>query len=121
MLDLRNQSAAIALSILKANPANPLLTDRFTYRPALPPARFGIGLTTYRGDGAPLPSFQGDPLLLPCNGDSNEVLHAYWEALNAENRIAIAVKHISMQDGSSDLVILNRFLIGNLLRRNTGR
>lgn len=109
MLDFRNQSPTIALSILKANPADPQLTDRFTYRPALSLAGFGVGLTTYSGDGTPLPSFQGDPLLLPCNGNSDEVLHAYWEALNSENRIAIAVKQIPLQGGASSLKVLNRF------------
>ena len=109
MLDYRGQSPTITLSILKANPANPQLTDRFTYRPALPPAGFGLGLTTYHGDGSPLPSFQGDPLLLPCAGDSDEVLHTYWEALNPENRIAIAVKQLPLQGGASNLKVLNRF------------
>jgi IMP cyclohydrolase len=109
MLDLRDQSTTLALSILKANPANPLLTDRFTYRPALSPVGYGVGLTTYIGDGTPLPSFQGEPLLLPCKGDRDEVLHTYWEALNPENRIAIAVKQIPLQGGASSLKILNRF------------
>lgn len=111
MLDFRSSlpTPTITLGILKANPANPELTDRFTYRPALPPAGFGVGLTTYRGDGTPLPSFQGDPLLLPCKGSSDEVLHTYWDALNAENRIAIAVKQISLHSGERDLRVLNRF------------
>ncbi len=109
MLDFRDSSPTLTLSILKANPMNPQFTDRFTYRPALSPPGFGVGLTTYNGDGNPLPSFQGEPLLLPCNGNSDEVLHAYWEALNPENRIAIAVKEIPLQGGISNLKILNRF------------
>src|SRR5450631_1453001 len=72
MLDFRNREPTIALSILKANPADPQFTDRFTYHPALPSAGFGVGLTTYNGDGMPLPSFHGDPLFLPCNGDGEE-------------------------------------------------
>ncbi len=107
MLDFRSQEPTIALSILKANPLDPQRTDRFTYRPALPSAGFGIGLTTYNGDGSPLPSFQGDPLLLPLQGDSEEVLHTYWEALNAENRIALAVKQVPLHGGVSKLKILN--------------
>jgi IMP cyclohydrolase len=109
MLDFSNQEPTIALSILKANPADPRCTDRFTYRPALPSAGFGVGLTTYHGDGMPLPSFQGDPLFLPLAGDGEEVLHAYWEALNPENRIALAVKQIPLHGGVSELKVLNRF------------
>ena len=109
MLDFRGEEPGISLSILKANPIDPQRTDRFTYRPALPAAGFGVGLTTYNGDGSPLPSFQGDPLLLPLDGDAGEVLHAYWEALNAENRIALAVKQIPLRGGVSELRVLNRF------------
>lgn len=109
LLDFSDQSPTIILSILKANPASPQCTDRFTYRPALPPIGYGIGLTTYAGDGTPLSSFQGDPLWLPCENDHDEVLHTYWEALNPENRIAIAVKQISLSGDRSTLKVFNRF------------
>ena len=79
MLDLRNTplrgaQGAIALSLLKANPVNPEWTDRYTYRPAAPPPGLGFGLTTYMGDGSPLPSFTGDPLLLPLEGAVGAIL-----------------------------------------------
>src|SRR5215472_13479580 len=64
---------SLTLSILKANPVDPALTDRITYRPAIPPQGFGFGLTTYRGDDNPLSSFSGDPLLLPLNGNAENV------------------------------------------------
>ncbi|GER89303.1 hypothetical protein KDW_34650 [Dictyobacter vulcani] len=109
MLDLQNYPGAVTLSILKANQANPAKTDRFTYHPARPPRGFGVGLTTYRGDANPLPSFSGDPLLLPCVGKAEAVLDTYWNALNAENRVAIAVKQISAQEGTSRILVRNRF------------
>jgi IMP cyclohydrolase len=109
MLDLRGPSAQIVLSILKANPANLDLTDRFTYRPALPPPGLGVGLTTYKGDGSPLPSFEGDPLLLPCHGAAKEILDTYWGALDAEYRVAIAVKHIPAHGGPGAILVRNRF------------
>ncbi|PON09693.1 hypothetical protein C2W62_54135, partial [Candidatus Entotheonella serta] len=39
----------LTMSILKANVADPAYTDRTTYRPARPPAGFGMALTTYDG------------------------------------------------------------------------
>ncbi len=107
MLDLRTLPGALTLSILKANLADPSLTDRFTYRPAPPPPGLGVGLTTYMGDGNPLPPFSGDPLLLPLAGDARAVLDAYWDALNADNRVALAVKRVA-PDGTSEIVIRNR-------------
>ena len=63
IVDLNDQAAPVALNILKANPVNPDYTDRFTYRPAMPETGIGACLTTYMGDGNPLPSFVGDPVL----------------------------------------------------------
>jgi IMP cyclohydrolase len=109
MLDLDTFIGQLTLSILKANAADPAHTDRITYRPAPPPAGFGMGLTTYLGDANPLPSFQGDPLLLPCQGTVEEVLQTYWQALDADNRIAIAVKQIPADGGTGALAIYNRY------------
>jgi IMP cyclohydrolase len=95
LLDLRAAEPALALSILKANPVDPVHTDRFTFRPAPPPAGLGLALTTYQGDGAPLPSFRGEPLLLPLPGGVDDVLELYWDALDASNRVSLAVKSIS--------------------------
>jgi hypothetical protein len=92
MIVPENAANPITLSILKANPADPALTDRFTYRPAPPPPGLGYCLTTYVGDGRPLPSFSGDPLWLPLQGDPQTILQAYWDGLDAENRVALAVK-----------------------------
>jgi len=108
MLDLHPSPASLSLNILKANPANPEATDRFTYSPAAPPAGFGLGLTTYLGDGHPLPSFSGEPLLLPVEGTADQVLDTYWSALDADNRLALAVKQIPQDGGASILMLRNR-------------
>ena len=100
----------IALSILKANPVDPAWTDRFTYRPAPPLPGLGYCLTTYTGDGSPLPSFAGDPLLLPCQGTAEQILDAYWQALDAGNRVSLAVKEIPDTPAPSRILVRNRFV-----------
>src|SRR5689334_20498583 len=65
MLDLRAEANAVTLSILKANRIDPAFTDHFTFQFANPASGYGYGITTYDGDGSPLPSFAGTPLLLP--------------------------------------------------------
>jgi IMP cyclohydrolase len=106
MLMLAQQQ--VTLSLLKANPIAPAYTDRYTYRPAVPAQGLGVGLTTYRGDGNPLPSFTGDPLLLPCAGNPEDLLDTYWEALDAHNRVALAVKHIPAQGGVGTIIVRNQ-------------
>ena len=106
MLAFQDGEGAVTLSILKANAIDPAFTDRYTYRPALPHPGFGVGLTTYQGDGVPLPSFQGEPLLLPCAGPTEVVLDTYWQALDKQHRIALAVKEIPAR-GESRVIMRN--------------
>jgi hypothetical protein len=106
---LRLPPPQVTLSLLKANPVDPACTDRYLYQPALPAPGFGVGLTTYGGDGHPLPSFSGDPLLLPCVGSPQDLLDLYWEALDVSNRVALAIKHIQVQGGVGTIMVRNRY------------
>jgi hypothetical protein len=108
LIDLRGAEPAFALSILKANRADPERTDRITFRPAPPPAGFGLGLTTYQGDGSPLPSFEGEPLWLPLGGPPEALLERYWNALDCENRVSLALKRIPAGGGAGQLLLRNR-------------
>ena len=109
MLDMRQRPVSIALNLLKANAADPELTDRSTFYPAPPPPGLGYCITTYMGDGRPLPSFSGEPLILPCAGTAQDVLDTYWDALDRDNRVSLAVKEIPAQGGTSQTVLHNRF------------
>ena len=109
MLDFRGERPELLLSVLKASVFDPRQTDRFTYRPALPPPGYGLGLTTYMKDGDPLPSFTGDPLVLPCAGRAADVRDRYFEALDANNRVAVAVKHVSPNGQCEALLVRNRY------------
>ena len=109
MIDTNGPEPAATLSILKANPIDRALTDRYTYRPAMPEPGYGVGLTTYSGDGEPLPSFAGEPLLLPCAKTAEKILEQYWGALNTDNRVSLAVKEIVLPANHSRILIQNRF------------
>lgn len=73
------------------------------------PLGFGHGLTTYRGDGNPLPSYRGGPFILPLHGGLENIAERYWDALNKETRVSIAVKGIDPQTFDSHVYIINRF------------
>lgn len=68
---------------------------------------FGYCIHTYVGDGNPLPSYRGKPFVVPLAGFSNELLNTFWEVLDPENRVALAVKMIDMADGDSSINIMN--------------
>ena len=107
LLDLR-AGAELWLSLLRADPVDPERTERTTFELAPPPAGLGRGLTTYLGDGSPLPSFAGEPTWLPLPGDADALLDAYWDVLDENNRVALAVKRIPAR-GPSELRVRNRF------------
>jgi hypothetical protein len=82
--------------------------DRMTYD--LNPSRgYGFCITTYSGDGDPLPAFRGDPLPMPLPGGPEDILKMYWGALNEENRVSLAVKWIEIGNGRSDIYIVNKY------------
>lgn len=99
----------VELSILRANDADPALTDRCFFVAPPPPPGSGYGLTTYASDGSPLPPFRGDPLWLPLAGTADEVADTYWAALDADNKVALAVKSIPAAGGAGALTVRNRF------------
>lgn len=56
---------------------------------------YGHCIHTYAEDGAQLPSFEGEPYLVPLKGDTTNITDYYWELLNP---ISIVVKKISIRD-----------------------
>ena len=68
---------------------------------------YGYCLTTYMSDGKPLLSFKGDPLLLPLQGNAEQISDFYWQGLNQDNRISLAVRELT-QAGEDRFKIINR-------------
>ena len=73
---------------------------------------FGYFISTYEYDGNPLPSFCGEPQLLPIESIEPEIIaQNYWSVLNEDNRVALVVKVIP-PEGQSKIAIINRHSIG---------
>jgi hypothetical protein len=108
ILDARGGEATLRFSVLKAAQADSAATDRYFVCPANPPAGIGFGLTTYMGDGNPLPSFTGDLLPLPLAGTPGRVLDTYWDALDSDNRVSLAVKEVNPDGSCGEFLVRNR-------------
>ena len=109
MLDVRGPAPLVRLAILRASPTDPSLTDRTFFDVATPAPGLGRALTTYAGDGDPLPSFVGEPLALPLEGRGADIIERYWRALDADNRIALAVKTVAADGRCLELRVQNRY------------
>jgi len=71
----------------------------------------GFCISTYMGDGNPLPSFKGEPIEMPIKGNyAEEIANQYWEALNSDNRVSLVVQVITKNKPFlCDWHIINRF------------
>lgn len=70
----------------------------------------GFCLTTYCGDGIPLPAFVGEPYPVLIEGTSNQsIASEYVRILNKENMVALAVKTIELATGRSAIAIINKY------------
>ena len=81
---------SVSLSIIKRNHTGN--TDYHFYRYSNIPLGVGYCITTYTSDGDPLPSFQGEPILLPLNGNADEIADTYWNELDKDNRISLGLR-----------------------------
>lgn len=107
-LDGRANPYTAEISILKKSLFSEAC-DRYLY--ALEVSRPGLGycVTTYAGDGNPLPSFVGDPYLLPLIGDIGTLAQTIWDALNEANRVSLAVKFIDIKTKQKLVKIINQY------------
>lgn len=108
IVDLGDKQNAYKLSILKSNENDESQTKRqfFQYEKAIP--GYGHFISTYVGDGNPLPSFAGEPQLAPLFDDEKETARFYWDLLNEDNRISLLVKTIGVQGGATSLTVINK-------------
>lgn len=109
MISLVGSQVFYRYSILKANASDPSVSDRNFYYKEEVGRGLGFGITTYKGDGQPLPSFEGEPMALPMVGSPQEILESYWNALDADNKISLALKTIDPLTGKAEIFVVNRY------------
>jgi len=107
-VEITDSGARYTLACLKCLDNDPRYFTRqyFHYETAVD----GCGhlITTYAGDGNPLPAFAGEPVLVPLAGDINRIADEYWACLNADNRVALVVKTINVRDHTFAIRICNK-------------
>jgi len=95
-------------SVLKKSPfGQGCCRETFQYETL--PAGTGYTVTTYTGDGSPLPSFEGEPYLLPLEGGPSKAAETLWDSLDAENRVSLAAKSIDLESGEVTIEIINAY------------
>nr|WP_274940823.1 IMP cyclohydrolase [Chordicoccus furentiruminis] len=105
---LEDGSFNYAISILKSADGRPESDQRFTfsYAPALPGE--GHFISTYMGNGNPLPSFEGEPVRIAVEDDLDGFTERIWNGLNPDNRVSLFTRFINLSDGTYESRIVNK-------------
>ncbi len=97
-----------ALSILKSNNGDPSACNRFTFAYENCVAGEGHFIHTYKCDGDPLPSFEGEPKLVAIPDDMEEFAQMLWTSLNEDNKVSLFVRYIDITSGKYESKIINK-------------
>ena len=99
---------AYALSILKSADGNGESVQRFFYEYPEPVPGEGRLIHTYEGDGAPIPSFEGEPRRVEIRGSLDEFTDGLWKALDADNKVSLYTCFMDPATGARESRIVNK-------------
>lgn len=105
-----NSDFSYKLSILKSANGNAKSAQRFFFEYAQPVAGIGHLIHTYREDGNPIPSFEGEPVAVTFTSDLDELSSTLWNSLNADNRVSLFVRTIDLINGKTQTKIINKHI-----------
>lgn len=108
VLYIENGTYNYDMSILKSNNGNPDACNRYTFAYSNPVAGEGHFIHTYKCDGNPLPSFEGEPKLVEIPDDMEEFANTVWNSLNGENKVSLFVRYIDIATGKYETKIINK-------------
>ena len=99
LLEISSDVCRYELSILRSREGNPDGCVRSFFRYDNPVAGTGHIIHTYKENGSPIPSFEGEPALVALGNDVNAFGDELWQALNADNKVSLYVAELPL-DGS---------------------
>ena len=108
IMHVENGSYSYAMSILKSNNGDPSSCNRYTFAYQNAKAGEGHFIHTYKCDGNPLPSFEGEPKLVQIPDNMDEFADMLWESLNEDNKVSLFVRYIDIETGKYESKIINK-------------
>ncbi len=107
-LAMLDDSNSYKMSILKAQDSEGTDCARYTYSYKL---QSGLGhfIHTYRCDGNPIPTFEGEPERVAIPDSAKELSEEIWANLNQDNRISLYVRYIDLATGETENVMINKW------------
>ena len=100
--------AMYELSILKSDNGDENSVLRYFFDYCQPKAGVGHFIHTYKCDGNPIPSFEGEPEKVAIVGDLDEFTKNIWENLNPDNKVSLYTAFIDLKTGKAQTRIVNK-------------
>ena len=97
-----------AISILKSADGDPSSCQRYSFAYSNPINGIGHFIHTYKCDGNPLPSFEGEPKKVEIPNCIDEFSNMIWESLNEDNKVSLFVRYIDIKSGKTESRIINK-------------
>ena len=108
ILNVKDGKFDYAMSILKSANGNPECCNRYTFTYDSPINGQGHFIHTYKTNGNPLPSFEGEPKLISIPNDIEKFTEALWTNLNEDNKVSLFVRFIDIETGKYETKIINK-------------
>lgn len=109
IMHVENGTYNYAMSILKSDCGNPDSCLRYTYSYNNAVAGEGRFIHTYKCEGNPLPSYEGEPKLVEVSDmDIDAFTALVWDNLNADNKVSLFVRYIDIETGKFTSRIVNK-------------
>ena len=109
LADVRGGKPSYKMAILKSDDGNGDSAQRVFWEYPQPVAGEGHFLHTYRCDGNPIPSFEGDPEKVCIPDDFDAFTALLWENLNADNKVSLFTAFVNAESGEvENTAILNK-------------
>lgn len=108
MMTFEGDDFTYQMSILKSADAEGTACNRYTFAY---PALKGLGhfIHTYVCDGAPIPTFQGEPERVAIGNDIDAFTNDLWNALDEDNKISLYVRTVDLKTGEIENRMINKF------------
>ncbi len=109
IIHLENSGFNFAMSILKSDDGNGDSCIRNTFAYSNPENGMGRFIHTYKCDGNPLPSFEGEPKkVIIADTDIDTFTKEVWENLNSDNKVSLFTRYIDLETGKYESRIVNK-------------
>lgn len=107
IVSLVDRGFSYKLSILKSTNGDPGAVQRYFYEYD-PTDGLGHFIHTYRCDGSPIPSFEGEPTPVILQEDIDGLTASLWDSLNEENKVSLFVRTVDLESGAVETRIVNK-------------